>query len=101
VFYRVRHIKVAPPPPLGVFGSFLNNGLKFKCEILYTYVDNIIIRKYWCKHDLTVENSLEIISIAALPAPSDFSALKNFCTKTRARKPFRSFRMTMQLSVYF
>jgi len=32
-------IKSSPPP--GVFGSFLSNGLEFKCEILYTYVDII------------------------------------------------------------
>ena len=31
-------IKSSPPP--GVFGSFLGNGLKFKCEVLYTYVEN-------------------------------------------------------------
>jgi len=36
---------------------------------------------------------LEIISTAALP-PSDFSTFKKFCTNTRARKPFLSFRMT-------
>jgi len=38
-------------------------------------------------HNLLVENSLEIISIAALP-PSDFHRILKICTKTRARKPF-------------
>jgi len=41
-----------------------------------------------------VEKNLEIIRIAALLS-SDFSAFQKFCTKTRARKPFRSFRMTI------
>jgi len=54
--------------------------LEFKCEILYTYVDNV------CVH--IVKNSLEITSITALP-PGDFSAFKKFCSKTRARNlPF-------------
>jgi len=39
IVYRVRHKQVAP----GVFGSFLCNGLKFKREILFAYVDNIFL----------------------------------------------------------
>jgi len=51
----LKYVSLASPPtgcdikssPPGVFGSFLSNGLKYKCEILHTYVDHVYMYIYW------------------------------------------------------
>jgi len=74
-------------------GRFLSNGLEFQRKILYTYIDIICI--YTCINRIKLSRTVLKLSASQQCHLVILAHSKNFSTKTRARKPFHSFKMTI------